>query len=314
MWLYQKWTQSVSIQQLRVMDSPDQRNSFLYSLAMDDKMSCFENIFLIGSEQDVYAPAASALLHTNVPPNMKDSIISEMIQSIFVKLCHERLIFVSFIFFDDLSSITSLSLGEMFFESKLKPRLRTTGWKDELRISTFWNHPFLLKCLWIYMGTSSCKCPPPSLPFSLSYKTLFISWRSKNKRQISLFIRVSFWKVARPSGVIFSLSLLSFLSPFDNYVRSSSPTRSWGFSRDPPSQIFWGSWISSLMIRTNFVVKFFWIFLGCRCTGLPGELGGPEGTPTARKMHFWSSFRWDERICHCLVQSHTPCWPGLARS
>ena len=86
MWLYQKWTQSVSIQQLRVTDSTDMRSSFLYSLAVNDKMDHFQNLFLIGSEQDVYAPAASALLQTNVPSNLRDDVISEMINSIFVKL------------------------------------------------------------------------------------------------------------------------------------------------------------------------------------------------------------------------------------
>ena len=53
-WLYQKWTQSVSLQQLRMDDNSNPKGSFLYSLSTDEGLSKFENVYLVGSSQDLF--------------------------------------------------------------------------------------------------------------------------------------------------------------------------------------------------------------------------------------------------------------------
>ena len=50
-WLYQKLTSSVSVEQLRLGDHSEERASLLYDLAKNDQLSCFKNVILAGSSQ-----------------------------------------------------------------------------------------------------------------------------------------------------------------------------------------------------------------------------------------------------------------------
>ena len=100
-WLYQKWTQSSSLQQLRVEDASDPRDTFLYRLARDDLLHEFQNIVLVASPQDVYVNSPSALID---PVEGRDGgegegeggagggdrVFGEMVQNIFRKISQKK--------------------------------------------------------------------------------------------------------------------------------------------------------------------------------------------------------------------------------
>ena len=100
-WLYQKWTQSSSLQQLRVEDASDPRDTFLYQLARDDLLHEFQNIVFMASPQDVYVNSPSALIdpmegggegwEVGGEGGMGgDRVFQEMIQNIFRKITEKK--------------------------------------------------------------------------------------------------------------------------------------------------------------------------------------------------------------------------------
>lgn len=76
MWVWQKWSNSSCLLQLRLMDNPDPTKTYLYSLSqkkgnpllfkflINDRLppglEHFQNILLVSSEQDLYVPFHSA--------------------------------------------------------------------------------------------------------------------------------------------------------------------------------------------------------------------------------------------------------------
>jgi pimeloyl-ACP methyl ester carboxylesterase len=126
-WLYQKWTQSVSLQQLRMADHPNLRQTYLYRLSQMDHMKSFQNIFLLASQQDAYVPSPSALIDSNVigvDPELAQ-VCSEMMNNLMKPLAelrfeiyyyHQELFlfcFVLYFFF-----LNYLISGEMFIVGK----------------------------------------------------------------------------------------------------------------------------------------------------------------------------------------------------
>ena len=100
-WLYQKWTQSSSLQQLRIEDASDPRETCLYRLAREDKLHEFQNIVLVASPQDVYVNSPSALIDPvegggegweggEGGMGGGDRVFREMIQNIFRKIFEKK--------------------------------------------------------------------------------------------------------------------------------------------------------------------------------------------------------------------------------
>eukprot|EP00026_Physarum_polycephalum_P001066 Phypoly_transcript_01067.p1 GENE.Phypoly_transcript_01067~~Phypoly_transcript_01067.p1 ORF type:complete len:1167 (+),score=163.07 Phypoly_transcript_01067:204-3704(+) len=60
MWVWQKWSNSACLLQLRLMDHPDPTKTYLYKLSQKKGLEYFQNILLVSSEQDLYVPFHSA--------------------------------------------------------------------------------------------------------------------------------------------------------------------------------------------------------------------------------------------------------------
>ena len=60
--IYQKWTSSASLQQLRLEDTSDPRDGVIFVLSKDEGLARFENVVLVGSGQDVYVAVVCILL------------------------------------------------------------------------------------------------------------------------------------------------------------------------------------------------------------------------------------------------------------
>lgn len=58
-----KFKKDPIIRELRMEDSPDPRESFLYKLASNDCLHWFQNILLVSSPQDDYVPYYSSRIH-----------------------------------------------------------------------------------------------------------------------------------------------------------------------------------------------------------------------------------------------------------
>jgi len=60
MWVWQKWSNSACLLQLRLIDNPDPTKTYLYRLSQKKGLEYFQNILLVSSEQDLYVPFHSA--------------------------------------------------------------------------------------------------------------------------------------------------------------------------------------------------------------------------------------------------------------
>ncbi|KAL3310122.1 hypothetical protein Ciccas_011316 [Cichlidogyrus casuarinus] len=60
MWVMQKWKKSKSLQQLRIRDTSDPRQSFLYALSKNCGLNKFKFVLLVSSPQDKYVPYHSS--------------------------------------------------------------------------------------------------------------------------------------------------------------------------------------------------------------------------------------------------------------
>lgn len=60
MWVWQKWSNSSCLLQLRLLDDPDLTKTYLYKLSQKKGLEHFQNILLVSSEQDLYVPFHSA--------------------------------------------------------------------------------------------------------------------------------------------------------------------------------------------------------------------------------------------------------------
>ena len=86
LWLISKIKNSVCIQQLTLKDSLNFRQCYLYELARNSKLSCFEQVLLVSSSQDSYVPFESARIEVDIDnPNtiqleMADGIIENIRQ------------------------------------------------------------------------------------------------------------------------------------------------------------------------------------------------------------------------------------------
>lgn len=60
MWLLQKMKNSNCLKQLAMTDHSDPYETCLYKLSLIGKLDCFENVLLLSSRQDSYAPYESA--------------------------------------------------------------------------------------------------------------------------------------------------------------------------------------------------------------------------------------------------------------
>ena len=76
LWIISKIKNSTCIQQLTMRDSLNPRNSLLYEMAKDNKMSVFEKIVLVSSTQDAYVPFESARIEIKM--ESPDTIQLEM--------------------------------------------------------------------------------------------------------------------------------------------------------------------------------------------------------------------------------------------
>ena len=59
-WIFKKWSNSSSLNQLSLTDTKDVRKSFLYQMSSFPGLSWFSNVILVSSKQDTYAPYDSA--------------------------------------------------------------------------------------------------------------------------------------------------------------------------------------------------------------------------------------------------------------
>jgi hypothetical protein len=64
MWIWQKWTSSAALKQLRLQDAADPQATYLYKLSQEKVLEYFKTIILASSEQDLYAPFHSARIET----------------------------------------------------------------------------------------------------------------------------------------------------------------------------------------------------------------------------------------------------------
>eukprot|EP01105_Mastigella_eilhardi_P010228 TRINITY_DN2395_c1_g1_i2.p1 TRINITY_DN2395_c1_g1~~TRINITY_DN2395_c1_g1_i2.p1 ORF type:complete len:306 (+),score=74.41 TRINITY_DN2395_c1_g1_i2:400-1317(+) len=60
MWLWQKWTKSQCLRQLRMRDAKDPFQTYLYGLSTQQVLAGFRHVVLLYSEQDQYVPTHSA--------------------------------------------------------------------------------------------------------------------------------------------------------------------------------------------------------------------------------------------------------------
>eukprot|EP00922_Rhytidocystis_sp_ex-Travisia-forbesii_P018394 GHVS01027321.1.p1 GENE.GHVS01027321.1~~GHVS01027321.1.p1 ORF type:complete len:1144 (-),score=209.02 GHVS01027321.1:157-3588(-) len=68
-WVLKKWRKSVCLQQLTMSDHKDPKQTLLYALSLSSELHKFQNICLVSSYQDQYAPFDSARIELNATIN-----------------------------------------------------------------------------------------------------------------------------------------------------------------------------------------------------------------------------------------------------
>merc|ERR1711881_752987 len=91
-WVLKKWRKSTCLEQLSLSDHPDPRETFMYKLSKTKGLEFFQNIVLVSSYQDQYAPFDSA--RVEMSPDTQSlphkEIFIEMIKSLWEPVMPEH--------------------------------------------------------------------------------------------------------------------------------------------------------------------------------------------------------------------------------
>ncbi len=68
MWVWQKWTNSGCLKQLRLQDATDPTESFIFKLSKSKGLEYFKTIIIVSSEQDQYPSQCKMHLCTRYAP------------------------------------------------------------------------------------------------------------------------------------------------------------------------------------------------------------------------------------------------------
>jgi hypothetical protein len=72
MWVLKKWSKSRALEQLTLTDHEDPKKTFLYQLSLTGGLQHFQNVLLVSSPRDQYAPYHSARIEPTLAAS-KDS-------------------------------------------------------------------------------------------------------------------------------------------------------------------------------------------------------------------------------------------------
>ena len=89
-----KFKKDLVITQLQMDDAPDMKDSYMYKLAVDDKLHWFKNIILVSSPQDSYVPYVSARIQLSKPKgkSRNNKIMYKMAKIIWEKIDNDVIV------------------------------------------------------------------------------------------------------------------------------------------------------------------------------------------------------------------------------
>jgi len=91
-WVLKKWRKSTCLEQLAMTDAADQKETFLYRLSKTKGFEFFQNIILVSSYQDQYAPFESARVEmSNTWDKTALDVYGSMVRNLWEPVRPERL-------------------------------------------------------------------------------------------------------------------------------------------------------------------------------------------------------------------------------